>query len=133
MILGFRWYYLLAGLLVVGFIIYVMVDYFSADSFKAEDVNPDTDTGANFSAENIAKTADEVLDNWFGYQFQSLLAKLNMLNDNELAAVYNAFNDKYASEDGTLYAQIANTYTFSTVTETRQELLLKRMEDLGLE
>jgi len=133
MILGFRWYYLLAGLLVVGFIIYVMVDYFSADSFKAEDVNPDTDTGENFSAENIAKTADEVLDNWFGYQFQSLLAKLNMLNDNELAAVYNAFNDKYASEDGTLYAQIANTYTFSTVTETRQELLLKRMEDLGLE
>jgi hypothetical protein len=132
MILGFRWYYLLAGLLVVGFIIYVMVDYFSADSFKAEDVNPDTDTGENFSAKNIAKTADTVLDNWFGYQFQSLLAKLAMLNDNELAAVYNKFNEKYG-ESGTLYAQINDTYTVSTVTETRKELLLERMTELGLE
>jgi len=124
--------YILGGSLVVlGILVYILVDYFSNDTFKPEDLNADTGKGDNFSAKNMANTVKNTLDDWFGWDFSRLVIKLNSLNDAELEALYNKFNEKYG-KDGTLYSRIQGITTYSTITETRKQLLLSRMSELGL-
>ena len=117
---------------VIGFIVYHYATKYSPATIPLDASEPGLP--ANFDPEANAQAAYNALTAFTGPNNNDLLA-LSNLNDNELKAVYNSFNqDHYSDLNETLTQAIAGIITFITSTDTRtiRDQLVSRMQNLGL-
>jgi hypothetical protein len=90
---------------------------------------------SNFDAAGQAKNADDVLDEIFGTDDQSLIDTLSGMTDNELIATSNAYTDKYYTDaNKTLYQRLVDmsTDTWFTSTGAKRDTLVAHMKAIGL-